>query len=131
MFTVHDGLFVDLIHRGRGDVDFAYLYRAVTHRCLNRLRDRSRRAALLVRHGEHLHPTERARIDERLVSMDLVVRMVDLLDERASEIFALHFLDGIDQGQVARMLGVSRRTVVKHVGRIREALATADAGGNP
>jgi DNA-directed RNA polymerase specialized sigma24 family protein len=36
--VVH-GLFVDLIGRGGGAVELPYLYRAVTNRCLNVVRD--------------------------------------------------------------------------------------------
>ncbi|RME25618.1 MAG: sigma-70 family RNA polymerase sigma factor [Deltaproteobacteria bacterium] len=112
-------LFVDLIRRGRTDVDLPYLYRAATHRCLNRIRDRRRRRELLDRHGEGLLWREPPRIDDRLLSMEMVARLVDRLDERGGEVFALHFVDGIDQGEVAAMIGTSRRTVVKHVARIR------------
>ncbi len=122
-------LFVDLIHRGRADVDLGYLFRAVTNRCLNRMRDRSRRAALLARHGTDLHPTERPRVDDRLVSVDVLLRTIDQLGDRQSEIFALHFVDGIDQGAVGRLLGVDRRTVARHVARIREVVAAVAGDG--
>ena len=46
--VVH-ALFVDLIPRWNRDVDLPYLYRAVTNRCLNLLRDRGTRARLLER----------------------------------------------------------------------------------
>ena len=44
-------LFVDLLERGAdADAnDLAYLYRAVTNRCLNVIRDRNNRARLLAR----------------------------------------------------------------------------------
>ncbi len=112
-------LFVDLIRRGRTDVDLPYLYRAATSRCLNRIRDHRRRVALVERHGEGLLWREPPRVDEWLLSVELIGRLVDRLDERGAEVFALHFVDGIDQGEVAAMIGTSRRTVVKHVARIR------------
>jgi RNA polymerase sigma-70 factor, ECF subfamily len=115
-------LFVDLIRRGVADVELPYLYRAATNRCLNRMRDHKRRTALVEQHGEGTLWFEAPRIDDRVVGQDLLLQLVDRLDERAAEVFALHFLDGMDQGEVARLIGTSRRTVVKHVARIREAL---------
>lgn len=121
-------LFVDLMRRGRTDVDLPYLYRAATNRSLNRLRDHRRRRDLLDQHGAGLlHPTP-PRIDDQLLHQDLLVQLVDALDERAAEILVLHFVDGLDQGEVAELIGTSRRTVVKHVGRIRQR-ATELAGG--
>lgn len=115
-------LFVDLIRREVADVGLPYLYRAATHRCLNRMRDHKRRAALLERHGEGTLWHDAPRIDDRVIGQDLLLQLVDRLDGRAAEVFALHFLDGLDQGEVAALIGTSRRTVVKHVARIREAL---------
>ena len=41
------GLFLDLLRRGEAEQELPYLYRAATNRCLNLLRDRKRRQALL------------------------------------------------------------------------------------
>lgn len=120
-------LFVDLIRRGRTDVELPYLYRAATSRCLNRMRDSKRRRALVERHGEGLLWHEAPRVDDRVLSQDLLLRLVDRLDERAAEVLALHFIDGIDQGEVATMIGTSRRTVVAQVAKIR--LAAAELAG--
>lgn len=128
-------LFVDLIRRDVQGVDLPYLFRATTNRCLNRIRDRSRRQELLAQQGAGTLWFEAPRIDDRVVSQDLLLQLIDGLDDRAAEVFALHFLDGLDQGEVAQVLGTSRRTVVKHVGRIRAALAhlaeTTDPRGAP
>lgn len=123
-------LFVDLIRRDRTDVDLPYLYRAATNRCLNRLRDGRRQRQLVERHGEGVLWHEPVRVDEQVLSHELLLRLVAELDERAAEILVLHFVDGLDQGEVAQLLGTSRRTVVTHVGRIRRA-AAALAGGAP
>ena len=115
-------LFVDLIRRSVPEVDLPYLYKAATNRCLNRMRDHRRRADLLSRHGEGTLWFEAPRVENQVVTQDLLLQLVDRLDERAAEVFSLHFMDGLDQGEVAELLGVSRRTVVKHVARIRETL---------
>lgn len=122
-------LFVDLMRRGPADADLPYLYRAATNRCLNRMRDHKRRAELLDRHGEGVLWFEQPRVDDRVVGQDLLLRVVDQLDDRGAEVFALHFLDGMDQGEVAALIGTSRRTVVKHVARIRAALDAVAAEG--
>lgn len=122
-------LFVDLIRRGRTDVDLPYLYRAATNRCLNRIRDSRRQRELIERHGEGLLWQESVRVDEQVLSQELLHQLAASLDERAAEILVLHFVDGLDQGEVAELIGTSRRTVVKHVGRIRQAASSLAGGG--
>ena len=39
-----------------------------------------------------------------------------------AEVFALHFLDGMSQAEVAQTIGTSRRTVVKRIAAIRQTL---------
>ena len=58
--VVH-ALFVDLIPRWSRDVDLPYLYRAVTNRCLNFVRDESNRARLLEREAAAVAPRARVR----------------------------------------------------------------------
>ena len=41
------GLFLDLLQRPRAAADLPYLYRAITNRCLNHLRDRGNQGRLL------------------------------------------------------------------------------------
>ncbi len=116
--VVHQ-LFVDLIHRGRTDVGLPWLFRAATNRGLNRLRDRRRQGELLAQHGEGmLHPSP-ARIDERLIDRRELLSLVERLDELSAEILVLHFVDGVDQGEVAELLGLSRRAVVARIAAIR------------
>ena len=51
------GLFVDLLKRDQGEESLAYLYRAATNRCLNLMRNRKKRQALLERNTkEQLAP---------------------------------------------------------------------------
>ena len=119
-------LFVDLMRRGRAHVDLPYLYRAATSRCINRMRDSRRRAGLLERHGTGLLNPHPPRVDDRVLSQALLVRLVDALDDPDAEVMSLHFVDGLDQSEVAEMLGVSRRTVVKRVARVRAVAAALE-----
>ncbi len=50
------------------------------------------------------------------------------LDERSLQVAVLHFLDGMTQDEVAQVLDISRKTVVRTVQSIR---AKADALGAP
>ncbi|MEQ1504905.1 MAG: sigma-70 family RNA polymerase sigma factor [Myxococcota bacterium] len=116
-------LFVDLLHAGRTDVALPYLFRAATNRCLNRLRDRTRRAALLARHGEAALGGVVPPIDGRVIDLDLLVRLVDRLDDLSAEILVLRYLDRLEQQEIADLVGRSRRTVFTRLTEIRAALA--------
>jgi RNA polymerase sigma-70 factor (ECF subfamily) len=68
---VVQSLLAELVQRGRGDdVDLPYLYRAVTTRCLNHVRDRGNRARLLQRQEPALRGPVRTR--RRGDGMDLM-----------------------------------------------------------
>ena len=115
-------LFVDLIRRDVQGVELPYLFRAATNRCLNRMRDQGRRAALLAQQGAGTLWFEAPRVDDRVIGQDLLLQLVDRLDDRSAEILALHFLDGLHQGEVATLLGISRRAVVQRIAKIRSEL---------
>jgi RNA polymerase sigma-70 factor (ECF subfamily) len=89
----------------------AWVYRIATNYCLNELRDRRRRAepraeplAVEVPSGPP--------VEELLADRDLAARLVARAPEKLRSVAFLHYVDGMDQGEVARVLGVSRRTVV-------------------
>ncbi len=114
--VVH-ALFVDLIPRWRRDVDLPYLYRAVTNRCLNLLRDRGTRARLLER--EQPAPEGRVRIDEQVVGTTLIAQLADRLDQGHLEVLVCRFVDDMTQDEIAAHLGLSRKTIGKRLDRIR------------
>lgn len=126
---VVQALFVDLLRRGREDVDLPYLYRAATTRCLNLLRDASRRRALLARQGEDVLAPARERLAERLVSADLLARLAANLDRRSLEILSLHCQDGLSQEEVAKLLKISRRTVGKRLAKARRLVERLSVNG--
>jgi RNA polymerase sigma-70 factor (ECF subfamily) len=95
-----------------------WLYRITTNLCLNRLRDGRRRRDHLARLGEEaprtvrspgLPPEARATLRRVLaqVSPDL------------SEIAVYYSVDEMDQSEIARALGVSRRTIGYRLDRFR------------
>lgn len=121
-------MFVDLMRRDRRDVDLPYLFRAATSRCINRIRDGRRRAALLARHGSGVFGHVDARVDDRVLSHTLLLQLVDALDDSRAEVLSLYFVDGLTQGEIADMIGVTRRTVNQRIADVREQ-ARALGGG--
>ena len=103
--VVH-ALFVDLIPRWGRDVDLPYLYRAVTNRCLNAIRDRATRARLLEREQVAAAPVGRVRLDDASVGVGLIASLAERLDDLTQEEIATH-------------LGLSRKTIGKRLERIR------------
>ena len=127
--VVH-ALFVDLIQRRTSAVDLPYLYRAVTNRCLNLLRDRSTRARLLAENPT-VAPVARVRCDDVVIGGELLGRLVDRLDEGQREVLIARFVDDLTQDEIAEHLGVSRKTVGKRLAAIREAVLALGVGPAP
>lgn len=119
---VVQALFVDLIQRPR-DMDLPYLYRAVTNRCLNVLRDRATRARLLARAEPALGGGGRVRCDDVVIGVELIAKLSDRLDAAHLEVLVCRFVDDMTQDEIAAHLSTSRKTIGKRLARIREAVA--------
>jgi RNA polymerase sigma-70 factor (ECF subfamily) len=117
--VVH-ALFVDLIPRWSSDVDLPYLYRAVTNRCLNALRDRGTRARILERDASAAAPLARTRLDDQIVGVGLIAALADRLGERELHVLVCRFVDDMTQEEIGEHLGLSRKTIGKIFGRIRD-----------
>jgi RNA polymerase sigma-70 factor, ECF subfamily len=89
----------------------AWIYRIATNYCLNELRDRKRRPAL----EDHAPEALGEDLERVLADRDLVARIVDRAPEKVRVVAWLHHVDGLDQGEVARVLDISRRTVVNRL----------------
>ena len=126
-------LFVDLCQKGEVPMDLPYLYRAVTNRCLALLRDEANRARLLERHDRTLAPPPRTACDDRVIGVDLLVKLVRDLDEGESEVLTYRYLDDMTQEEIAELLGLSRKTIGRRLERIREAVGriAKSEGGAP
>jgi len=89
-----------------------WIYRIATNYCLNELRDRRLRPAShetvpempVLDGGEKWH-----------VDRDLVALVIKRSPEELRVAAWLHYVDGFDQEEVARTLGISRRTVVNRL----------------
>jgi len=127
--VVH-ALFADLIERWSSDVDLPYLYRAVTNRCLNVVRDRGTRARLLERDAQAAVPIARVRLEDEVVGLRLIAALADRLDGGHLEVLVARFVDDMTQDEIAAHLRLSRKTIGKRLDRIRDevlALRQEDA----
>jgi len=117
----------DLFERGAVDVELPYLYRALTNRCLTMLRNRTTRARLLQRETAALQPVARTRTDECVLGQDLLLKLVDRLDESTLEVLVYRYWDDLDQTEIANVMGVSRKTVVRRMAALRDELTVLGA----
>ncbi|MEO1335413.1 MAG: sigma-70 family RNA polymerase sigma factor [Myxococcota bacterium] len=96
-------------HRNVG----GYLIRAAINRGLNRIRDTERRRTLLALQSSPsaILPTQDAALT--------VHRLLSEVSPEEAEVAAFYFLDERDQAEIAALLGVSRRTVVRRIASFR------------
>ena len=103
------------VHRHLDKTDsreaLGWIYRIATNYCLNEIRDRKRRPEL----HEQLPEALGEDLEQLLADRDLVARIVDRSPEKLRVVAWLHHVDGLDQGEVARVLDISRRTVVNRL----------------
>jgi RNA polymerase sigma-70 factor (ECF subfamily) len=125
--VVH-ALFADLIPTWTPDVDLPYLYRAVTNRCLNLVRDRGTRARLLAREPTAAAPLGRVRLDDEVVGLGLIGALAERLDDPHLQVLVCRFVDDMTHDEIAAHLGVSRKTIGKRLDRIRDAVTALRAG---
>jgi RNA polymerase sigma-70 factor, ECF subfamily len=110
-------LYAERLRFGCGEDCLRWLYRVSTHLCVKRL-VRARRCELR-------EPSALPEVavgcgaEARLVSRETLARVLAAVDERAQAVFVLAFLDGLTQEEIAGVLEVSRRTVVKKLERLR------------
>ena len=124
---VVQGLFTDLFERGVVDAALPYLYRPLPNRCLTMLRDRTTRARLLQRETPALRPVVRTRCDEHVLGQDLLLKLVDRLDDASLEVLVYRYWDDLDQTEIAAVMGVSRKTVVRRMATLRSELVALGA----
>ena len=125
--VVHS-LFADLMRRKHKRWDLPYLYRAVTNRCLNHLRDRDNRTRLLAEQQATLRGPARIRCDDHVIGVELLTKLADKLDKRSLEILVCRFIDDMTQDEIAVHLRVSRKTVGKRLAAIRGHVDTLVGG---
>ena len=125
---VVQSVFVEMFQRGRSKVDLPYLFRAVTTRCLNQVRDAGNRRRLLERQEPTLRGDVRTRCDDEVIGTDLMLKLIDRLDEASAEVLVYRYFDDLTQDEIAELQGVSRKTVGARLARVREAVAALTGG---
>jgi RNA polymerase sigma-70 factor (ECF subfamily) len=102
-----------------GESHLPWLYRIATNVSLKFIRTRRRKGTALLDHPDRLSSPggDPGRgVDYRRA----LEQVMDSLDERGQEIVASYYVAGMDQGQIAESLGISRRAVVKRLTALRE-----------
>ena len=105
----------------------SWIYRISTNYCLNLIRNRDRQAQPVAELPElaSSHP------EADLLDRELALKLVNHAPENLRVPAVLYYVDGYEQLQIARALGVSRRTVVNRlndfIGQSRKFLSNEAA----
>lgn len=89
----------------------AWIYRISTNYCLNLVRDRARQAEPV----EELPEAPSEHPETMMFDRDLAMKLVERAPEPLRAPAILYFIDGLEQEQVAKTLGISRRTVINRL----------------
>jgi RNA polymerase sigma-70 factor (ECF subfamily) len=93
-----------------------WIYRIATNHCLNVLRDARRRAREPDPVPGPAHP------ESALADRNFVEHALRRAPRKVSVVAWLHHVDGLAQGDVANVLGISRRTVVNRLSHFAKSL---------
>lgn len=104
-----------------------WLYRVATNLCLNRIRDRARRDAGWYAAFRAELPSAAPSPESRVFSAQLLDLCLREQTETDRQIAVLHFLDGMAQGEIADVVGLSRATVNKRLQQLRDYARSVDA----
>lgn len=89
----------------------AWIYRISTNYCLNQIRDRSRQAEPV----DELPDPGGAHPEAEMLDRDLAMQLVTRAPENLRAAAILYYIDGLEQEQIAKTLGISRRTVINRL----------------
>ena len=96
-----------------------WLYRITTNLCLNRIRDGRRRREHLNRIGEEALALPERPSAPAPESRATLRRILADIDPELCEIAIYYYVDEMDQVEIAKILGVSRRTIGYRLDRFR------------
>jgi len=120
---VVQGLFIELFERGETEVQLPYLYRAVTRRCLNLMRDEKNRQRLLQLQQPALRGSARIAPDDHAMGLDALLKLAADVPEEVFEAVVCRFYDEMELDEIAVRTGVSRRSVSERLKKARQAVA--------
>jgi RNA polymerase sigma factor (sigma-70 family) len=98
-----------------------YLYGAVTHACLNRIRNRRTRERLLSVHGAQ--PSEPSASGEWIVAAR---HLLAQLPEELAELAVYRYVDELSQREIARVIGCSHTQVGRLTDRLTDWLSARE-----
>ena len=88
-----------------------WIYRIATNYCFNELRNRRRRAVPV----DVIPEVAVAGVEEALADRDLAARLIRRAHPKIAAAAWLHYVEGMDQEEVAAVLDISRRTVINRL----------------
>ncbi len=107
----------------------AYLYTAVKHRCLDKLREQRRTPLEAAEELPHTQPeAAHQQPDHLLAYQELTTQVAHLIDQlpaRTRQVFQLHRDGGLTYEEMAELLGISLNSVKTHMFRALRFLKTA------
>lgn len=109
------GVFVTLLEKDTVSLELPFLYRAVTNRSLNELRDRRNRSRLLAKQQEIVAPPRTGRIDDRVLGLDIVGKIAGKLGLETAEMVVYRYLDDMTLDEIEQLTGITRKTVSKRL----------------
>jgi len=89
----------------------AWIYRISTNYCLNLIRDRGRQAEPV----EDIPESPSDHPEPEMIDRELAMKLVERAPENLRAPAVLYYIDGLEQEQVAKTLGISRRTVINRL----------------
>jgi RNA polymerase sigma-70 factor, ECF subfamily len=108
-----------------------WIYRVATNYCFNELRNRKRRPAPVATLPDRA--AIGASSDQRIASRQIVLQLLERMPAKIATAAWLYHADGFEQEEVARILGVSVRTVATRLAaftqKVHKVLAEARARG--
>jgi len=106
----------------------AYLYTAIKHRCLDKLREQRRTPLDPTDDLPHTQPEDAHQQPDHLLAYQeltaQVAHLIDQLPERTRQVFQLHRDGGLTYEELATLLGISINSVKTHMFRALRFLKT-------
>lgn len=118
------GLFVHLWQQQdpQKELSLPFLYRALTNRGLNFIRDRGNQARLLERQQPALRGAARVMPDDHTLSLQALTILSNSVQTEVFETLVYRFFDEMGQQEIADPMQVSRKTVQDRLDRAQAAL---------